>query len=202
MTELFELWTTWWSGPLPDTATLLWGRPIWWWERVGTVVQVIAILGLVFELIGEKRLHALAQQVHSASNFVKRMTTPETSQEAQLDTMPEFVFYVLLLGTGVTAGGLLATSFVSIPANAVARYLAQFLPKLIVEVIYFVIGVGLALIVMIVTAVVVMLALSPVLSFMFRGFAKLLQSPRLRTILNVSIVLASVFNLHFTLLAQ
>jgi len=192
----------WWSGPLPDTAVLLWGRPIWWWERVGTIVQVIAILGLVFELIGEKRLHALAQQVHSANSFVKRMTTQETSQEAMPDNLPELVFFILLVGTGVVVGILLATSVASYPANATARYLVQFLPRPVVEVIYFVSGMGLFLIVMFATAFVVMLALSPVMSFIFRGFAKLLQSPRLRTMLNVAIVLASLFNLHFTLLAQ
>lgn len=202
MRELFELWAMWWSGPLPDTATLLWGRPIWWWERVGTVVQVIAILGLVFELIGEKRLHALAQQVHSASSFVKRMMTPETSQDARPDTVPELAFYTLLLGTGTVAGFFLATSLLTAPINAIARFLVQFLPRPVVEVIYFVFGMALLLIVMFVTAFAVMFAFSPILSIIFKFFARLLQSPRLRAVLNVAIVLASMFNLHFTLLAQ
>ncbi len=201
MRELFELWAMWWSGPLPVTATLLWGRPIWWWERVGTVVQVLAILGLVFELIGERRLHEFAKQIHEAPKSLKLSSeTPE--DETATDTIPELVFFALVFGVSVFAAFQATAFFVFDSVDAMSRFLVQYLPRTVVIVIRFIVGMGLYLIVLAIFSVVTMLALSPVFSLIFRGFARLLQSRRLRTLLNVGIVFASVFNLHFTLLAQ
>ncbi len=70
MGELVDAWTLWSSEKLDD-AHLLWGLEIFWWGRIGKLLQTFAVLTIVVEIVGEHRLRAFGRGLHGAFTFAK-----------------------------------------------------------------------------------------------------------------------------------
>lgn len=63
MVSWWDIWITWWSTE-SVAREQLWGHPIWWWGRVGKVLQFFgAVLGAV-DLIGPERFRNWGQQAY------------------------------------------------------------------------------------------------------------------------------------------
>ena len=65
--ELFHAWQLWSQGRSVSTEPL-WGHPVLWWARLGKILQFVAGLVVVFDLIGPERLRAVGRR---ASNGLR-----------------------------------------------------------------------------------------------------------------------------------
>lgn len=61
-----EVWTTWWSGR-QTTAVTLCGIPMLWWGRAGKLLQFVAGLAVVLDLVEPERLRAVG--VHAGDRL-------------------------------------------------------------------------------------------------------------------------------------
>lgn len=61
--DLFGAWRIWMSGEL-DHMLILWGFPLYWWARVGKILQFIGALTVIAEIIGAERLRAFGYSMH------------------------------------------------------------------------------------------------------------------------------------------
>jgi len=60
---LREAWQLWFSGDLPSTATL-WGASILWWGRIGKIIELVAGLTILVDLVGSQRLRDFGSSLH------------------------------------------------------------------------------------------------------------------------------------------
>lgn len=209
MDTLWGLWALWQDGPV-DPNTVLWGRPLWGWNRIGTVVQVFALIGLAFEIVGEKRVEASAEAIHRSRLFqyVEKSAwrPPDYGDDAHpiwhdIKTLLSNVFVVVF--TGVVALFFLWLANISFrytflaPTPATTSHLVEFLRSMS------------KLPMAIVTLASASAAFGGIIAFftegtfaLLAGISVILASPRLRTGLNCAIFAATAFNLHFTLLTQ
>lgn len=68
MSPLWEAWSRWFEGRLPDDAEL-WGMSLVFWGRLGKLLQFIAGLTVVLDLIGAERLRAWGTSARN--NFLR-----------------------------------------------------------------------------------------------------------------------------------
>ncbi|NJP35847.1 hypothetical protein [Micromonospora thermarum] len=68
-TDYADAWAAWFAGSA--TGRTLWSLPVPWWGRVGKVLQFVAGLAVILDLIGPSRLLAVGayarRQVHHAA---------------------------------------------------------------------------------------------------------------------------------------
>ena len=151
MTELFDLWALWSSGPLPHETTFLWGLPLWWWERVGTVVQVIAILGLIFEIIGERRLAKAAERLKEPPKWLLVFTGDAEATAEQKEAQErgeeiktsagEGVFVLIVLALTILISFYFASFYVLSTIDPVGRFLIEYLPRTMVNIVTFIVAI-------------------------------------------------------------
>ncbi len=67
--ELLDLWSLWWSGTAIESATVLWGKPLFVWGRVGKVIQFFSALMIIAEIIGPERIRDFGKFLRSQSSF-------------------------------------------------------------------------------------------------------------------------------------
>jgi hypothetical protein len=67
---LVEAWAQWLSGKHTDDL-LLWGMQVLWWGRIGKIVQTIAALTVLAEIIGPERLRSFGNSLRSGINLQK-----------------------------------------------------------------------------------------------------------------------------------
>tara|TARA_Y100001934_G_scaffold160286_1_gene191340 strand:- start:107 stop:877 length:771 start_codon:yes stop_codon:yes gene_type:complete len=67
---LIEAWRCWPGDDLTRT-TRLWGLELYWWARIGKVLQTFAIVTIVLELVGPERLARFARGLHGAREHTK-----------------------------------------------------------------------------------------------------------------------------------
>ncbi|MEM9435952.1 MAG: hypothetical protein AAGA15_02845 [Pseudomonadota bacterium] len=212
MTELFDLWALWSSGPLPHETTFLWGLPLWWWERVGTVVQVIAILGLIFEIIGERRLAKAAERLKRPPKWLLVYLGDETAAKEQQEALTrgekikssagEFFLGMSLLVLTLVTSFYLASFYIADLVNAAGDFLIQHFQRTLVRFLLVLVMALAWLPAAALCFVFYALTVASFYRFLLSIIGRILRSPRLRAGLNAAILLASAFNLHFTLLAQ
>ncbi|QTR05357.1 hypothetical protein J7S33_12395, partial [Saccharothrix algeriensis] len=72
--ELLEAWARWLDGQRVD-GLRLWGRPILHWGRLGKLLQFAAGLVVVLDLVGARRIHAVARALggHRWADGVERV---------------------------------------------------------------------------------------------------------------------------------
>jgi hypothetical protein len=72
MTEVsyLEAWTLWLSGNQVQDS-LLWGVKILWWGRIGKLIQFMAALTIIAEIIGPDRLRLFGNSMHGAFTLNK-----------------------------------------------------------------------------------------------------------------------------------
>jgi hypothetical protein len=230
MNEYQALWAAWFAGPV-DNDMLLWGYPLWVWARIGTVAQFFAVVGLVLELVGYERLrnHALTLQEASLFRWISRYDAtraPKTPLDElremrgelrKLRTQfPGFKWVAVLVFQLVFWGSLLGGTFIatmpspffeemvfgSPPYGPVVTWLRG-----LQEMQWFATLSAWAwgLLVFSLVAVFIYRVLIQILLLPFRivrALSGVLSLPRLKMILNTAIVLATAFNVHFTLLTQ
>ena len=63
----FEAWAAWWQGPTQHLV--LWGHSILFWGRLGKVVQFVAALAIVVEILGPQRLRSVGVALKSLFIF-------------------------------------------------------------------------------------------------------------------------------------
>lgn len=208
METLGTLWAAWWHGPI-DPNALLWGTPLWWWNRVGTFVQVFAVIGLVFEIAGFERINATATALRQSSffNLLDREMSNGASEAAKasatvaLSSKVSFSLFACLLYAVMAWGGAWVFGLVW-PFSKIAFvensgfFYAIFVAavRFLSTILAFAAG-GLALFAAAAAAFhALYLLLNPI--------SWLLSSPSLKAALNLMILAATLFNLHFTLLLQ
>jgi len=65
----WEAWSHWWSGQRLDSFSMA-GLPFTWWGRIGKILQFIAGLLVVLDLIGKSRLNSAVGKVEAAAHGV------------------------------------------------------------------------------------------------------------------------------------
>lgn len=68
MGALATAWELWSTGKLPDSH-VLWGLEIFWWGRIGKVLQAFALVTVVVEIIGPVRLRNFGTRLHKAMSW-------------------------------------------------------------------------------------------------------------------------------------
>jgi hypothetical protein len=63
---LFEAWHNWLSGHL-DPELSLWGIRLFWWARIGKILQIVGAVTVVVDIIGPRRLRRLGTQLKKLS---------------------------------------------------------------------------------------------------------------------------------------
>lgn len=208
METLGTLWAAWWHGPI-DPNALLWGTPLWWWNRVGTFVQVFAVIGLVFEIAGFERINATAAALRQSSffNLLDREMSNGAADAAEspatvaLSSKIGFSLFACLLYTAMAWGcawvfGLVwpVTKMAFLENSSFFHAVFVAAARLFSTILTFAAGV-LALFAGAAAAFhALYLLLNPI--------SWLLSSPSLKAALNLMILAATLFNLHFTLLLQ
>ncbi len=67
---LFEAWRSWLSGDQVQNS-LLWGLKILWWARIGKVIQLLAALTIIADIIGPARLRSFGNSMHGTFTLKK-----------------------------------------------------------------------------------------------------------------------------------
>jgi hypothetical protein len=62
---LGEAWARWFEGPIATGE--LWDIPLFWWGRIGAMMQMIAAAAILVEIIGPVRLREFAKALRQAS---------------------------------------------------------------------------------------------------------------------------------------
>lgn len=60
---LIEAWIHWKEGLLQPNF-LLWGHQILWWGRIGKIIQFIAVISIVAEIIGPNKIRDFGNSLH------------------------------------------------------------------------------------------------------------------------------------------
>jgi hypothetical protein len=63
--SIVEAWTHWLSGDLPPTATFF-GVSIFWWGRLGKIMQGIGAVTIVADIIGPEKIRSFGTSLHTA----------------------------------------------------------------------------------------------------------------------------------------
>ena len=214
MDQLFELWTLWWHGPPPPDARL-WGLPLYWWARIGKLLQVFAILSVLFEIIGAARLRAFSGRVLGSVNLRKALTksiriavTPWNAVQSMTmelyicDDGPNdfdrivlgiypvmaLVFWYLAAEHNITAKDMHWLSAIAL--GLLSGLLTPVLILFVLSVAWGILFLAVSLVTFVAAALIVV------------PMASLIASPRLDVGLRVVTLLAAVVGLHFDLLAS
>lgn len=59
---LLEAWQVWLSGQ-PTNELILWGVSIFWWGRIGKILQTVGFVTLIAEIIGPERIRAFRNSI-------------------------------------------------------------------------------------------------------------------------------------------
>lgn len=209
MSELVDLWRAWASGPLTASDVELWGRPLWWWPRVAILLQAAGLVGIVFEIIGEERLREMVRSARQGSAFDTALIKLNIEPREDAGPIARAAFPVI--SAGLAAYWMIPVGFSAFFVVVLAvRFLADvgvlaarpvWIPGLPSEM-----PLWAALPLFIVAVLILRWSLRAVLMLGFvavaDGFALLLANRKSRMVLNLAILGATVFNLHFTLLIQ
>jgi hypothetical protein len=60
--SILAAWALWSEGHLPEHV-LLWGQPIYFWERVGKILEFIGALVVIIDLLGPERIRRLGEKL-------------------------------------------------------------------------------------------------------------------------------------------
>lgn len=63
--SIIEAWTQWFSGHLPSDATI-WGVSIFWWGRIGKIMQAIGGVTIIADIIGPEKIRSFGTSLHGA----------------------------------------------------------------------------------------------------------------------------------------
>lgn len=63
--SIFDAWTSWLSGHLSPNATI-WGVSIFWWGRIGKIMQVIGAITIIADIIGPEKIRKFGSSLHGA----------------------------------------------------------------------------------------------------------------------------------------
>lgn len=91
-TDLFQAWAQWYSHQVVDN--ILWGRPIWWWGRIGNVLMFVSGMTLVADLVGPERISAFAEQL-------RQLIRPKHLMRPTLKVWTGFAFALLLVAEAI-----------------------------------------------------------------------------------------------------
>jgi hypothetical protein len=241
MDDYLALWSAWADGPI-DKNKELWGWPVWYWARLGTILQVVAIIGFVLELVGFERLrsHAMAMRDAWVFRWIRRYDEMQQQKQREMREKRSLLNHVrrmraeyqlsyisIIAGVvlGFTLGGILV-GLVAVPAytalvvmdpesipfflrpepdGPVARALLYLQGvEWFVTLSFWVLGlILLAMFLYLLYLLYILLVQLLLLPFRFiHAFSGILALRRLKLILNMSILLITAFNIHFTLLTQ
>lgn len=70
---LGEAWSLWWAGPVGDER-LLWGIELFWWARLGKLLQLVAGAAILAEIIGAEQLRAFGNTLHRGFTINSSLT--------------------------------------------------------------------------------------------------------------------------------
>jgi hypothetical protein len=241
MDDYLALWSAWADGPI-DKNKELWGWPVWYWARLGTILQVVAIIGFVLELVGFERLrsHALSLREAWVFRWIRRYDEMRQQKQLKMRKKRSLLDAVRRLRTEYQASYLsiiaaLVLAFVLVGflvgLVAVPAYTAIYIldpesipfflrPEpdgplaralLYLQGVEWFVTLSFCVLVLILLAMFVYglymlyILLVQLLFLPFRfvhAFSGILALRRLKLILNMSILLITAFNIHFTLLTQ
>lgn len=62
---IFAAWKLWLSGHLPSD-TMIWGVSVFWWGRLGKIMQFIGAITIIADIIGPEKIRSFGASLHTA----------------------------------------------------------------------------------------------------------------------------------------
>jgi hypothetical protein len=222
MNQLIEAWLLWFAGRLGDTY-ILWGIQLLWWGRIGKLLQLLAILTAVIEVVGAERLKEFGNRLHGtfslqklltlvneANTFtwfwIRSMTSNLSAEEnaRNVSSRMGFFHFLLLVFTLFLFGYLLWSQFFSLLWQDVTGLLRFAVLVLYVFAILFAFGIF-AWISGYITLIVVLLFYFLGLlidSIIIEPIAWAISRPKLEILIKVVAIIAAIIGFHFDFLAS
>lgn len=63
--SIFTAWKLWLTGDLPSDV-MIWGVSIFWWGRIGKIMQFVGAITIVADIIGPERIRDFGASLHTA----------------------------------------------------------------------------------------------------------------------------------------
>jgi len=63
ITNFADAWVQWWHAAEPISKYLLWGHPIFFWARIGKLMELVGALFIVIDWIGRERIASVTVKV-------------------------------------------------------------------------------------------------------------------------------------------
>jgi hypothetical protein len=214
ISNLRYAWCLWTYGPIDPTEHDLLGVRLFWWNRIGTILQIFALILLIIEIAGSERLDRLRDALFERrKNRIDKNSWLKWEREYNFDEYEDAkddeivraslisLPFTLLLYSALLIGGLVISAFPFIFAYE------QGWPNLLeweglLFIIFIVVTVPLGLIMFLWAASGIARFVLFLLSYALIPLASLVSSSNAKALLNVFILISTLFNIHFTLLTQ
>jgi hypothetical protein len=53
--QFLEIWAAWWNANEPISRDMLWGHPVFFWGRCGKMLELVAALFIIYDILGRER---------------------------------------------------------------------------------------------------------------------------------------------------
>lgn len=218
--EWFAIWSNWWTTNQPLTDNL-WGFPVFYWARIGKIMQFFATFTIIFEIAGYDRVAEYSKSIHSYITFKK--VGRFIAKTVTFFFIPLFVGYILFhdFVSNVTKGKfeissniahrfgffkiLFATCYMLAAITLIDIYGGRWIESHGIQVpTTLVVLIWCYIFIPIFYSIIVLLIFSPAL-FIVIFFSTLLfvmKSPRLSVIMKISAWLIVAIGFQFDLLAS
>jgi hypothetical protein len=58
-----DAWVQWWNASEPISRYLLWGHPVFFWSRIGKLLEVVGALFIVIDWIGRDQINKVTAKL-------------------------------------------------------------------------------------------------------------------------------------------
>ena len=95
--ELPRLWQRWsMEGPETLSSTILWGHHLFFWGRMGKLLEFIAALAIVADILGPEKLRLYGQWLERASKGEEKTTFGRIVETLWTGLSGQWLFQILL----------------------------------------------------------------------------------------------------------
>ena len=186
-----DVWRIWFAGK--ETSTyVLWGIELLWWGRVGKIVQLIAALTVIAEIIGPDKLRSFGESLHpKTTRTLSARFDRATTFYGRVADFPLGNWLLLLITMMLTAGMFqILNAMIGLP-NSKWLLIPFFILSLVMGVT---VGFLFILIVMSIGLIIDVCIIRPIV--------KLLETTYLDKVIKVFSIIVLLVGFHFDLLAS
>lgn len=120
--SIFAAWKLWLAGHLPSDV-IIWGVSVFWWGRLGKIMQLIGAITIVADIIGPEKIRRFGASLHTAitrmnlirfledcfewyilifrytlmKDYTDEATPKRTSRHTRLDVINYFVCFLVTI---------------------------------------------------------------------------------------------------------